>query len=408
MTAYIPPRDPITPGWLTAVLRASGALVDGEVLAVTSTPTSAFNSATSHLRLRYSEDAAPGLTSSMILKRNIPEPWGVEAGAQEVAFYQLIAALPSPPPAIVPCYAAAYDPASGDSYLLLHDLSATHAHPVTRDQQISIVEGVPPAHQIDRVVDALAQHHAYWWDHARLGGGAFEIGYWSRNAERFGLYLQRRRVSWQSLLAGEAAWFPAELRDLYARVFDRLERHWQRYLEPRFRTMSNLTLVHGDAYFANFMCPNEPNNRTRMNADGRGRELQIRARPGSSAFKYEQPEPVSDVTYLLDWQSPTVDIGGYDLANLCATFWTPEQRHDAEREQQILRRYHAALQVHGVRGYAWDDLLADYRSGLIYWLLVPLQDRYGGASTDYWWPKMQCLAAAFGEWNCAELLGVSA
>jgi hypothetical protein len=95
MTPYIPAPDPITPAWLTAVLRASGVLAHGEVLAVDSAPTGAFNSHTSHLQLHYSTAAAPGLPANMILKRNIPAPWGVEAGAQEVAFYQLVAALPT-------------------------------------------------------------------------------------------------------------------------------------------------------------------------------------------------------------------------------------------------------------------------------------------------------------------------
>jgi hypothetical protein len=373
MTSYIPAPDLITPAWLTAVLRASGALTHGEVLAVDSAPTSAFNSYTSHLQLHYS-NTVPGLTTNMILKRNIPEPWAIEAGAQEVAFYRLVAALPNAPPAIVPCYAAAYDPASGNSYLLLQDLSATHAHPVTRDQLISITDAVPPAHLIERVVDTLAQHHAYWWDHALFATETFHVGYWSRNAERFGMYLQRRRISWESLIANEAAWFPDDLRDLYVRVLDHLEQHWQRYLEPRFRAKANLTLVHGDAYFSNFICPNDP---------------------------------ATGTTYLLDWQEPVVDIGGYDLANLCATFWTSEQRHAAQREQQILRRYHAMLLAQGVRDYTWDDLLTDYRTGLIYWLLVPVQDSYGG-SKDYWWPKMQCLVAAFREWHCADLLGIAA
>jgi hypothetical protein len=371
----LPTPAPITPTWLTAALRASGALVRGEVSRVESAPTSAFNSSTSQLRLWYSNDAAPCLATDMILKRNIPEPWGIEAGAQEVAFYQQVARLPERPPAIVPCFAAEYDPASGNSYLLLQDLSATHGHPVTRDQLISITDAVPPAHAIEWVVDTLAQHHAYWWDHDLLGGETFQIGYWSRNAERFGLYLQRRRVSWDSLVAGEEAWFPDDLRELYAGVLDHLEQHWRCYLEPRFQGGANLTLVHGDAYFSNFLCPNDPAGGT---------------------------------TYLLDWQEPVVDIGGYDLANLCATFWTSEQRHAAQREQQILRRYHATLQAHGVRDYAWDDLLTDYQTGLIFWLLMPVQDRYGGAGKDYWWPKMQCLVAAFREWRCADLLGIGA
>jgi hypothetical protein len=391
---YIPAPDPITPAWLSAVLRDSGVLAKGTVLSVDIMPTSAFNSATSQLRLHYSTDATPDLPTDLILKRNIPEPWAIEAGAEEVAFYRLVAGLPEAPPAIVPCYAAAYDPASGNSYLLLHDLSATHRHPVTREQLIGITDAVPPADSIERVVDALARHHAYWWNHALLAGGTFEIGYWSRNAERFGLYLQRRRTSWESLIAQEAAWFPDDLRALYERVLDHLEQHWRRYLAPRFQAMANLTLVHGDAYFANFMCPTFPPDRMRTSADERGQAL------------IGQAGPISASTYLIDWQSPTFDICGYDLANLCATFWTPEQRQAGQREQKILQRYHAVLRAHGVEDYAWPDLLTDYQTGLIYWLLVPVQDCYGGAGKDYWWPKMQCLVAAFREWKCGDLLGI--
>jgi hypothetical protein len=65
------------------------------------------------------------------------------------------------------------------------------------------------------------------------------------------------------------------------------------------------------------------------------------------------------------------------------------------------------LQAHGVDNYSWEDLKIDYQSGLIYWLLVPLQDRYDGSGKDYWWPKMQCLVAAFREWRCAELLSMA-
>jgi hypothetical protein len=364
--------DPVTPDWLSAALGDAGLLAGGQVIGVSSAPTGAFNSRTQRLSVDYSGDAPPELARDLILKRNNQEPWGMEAGAEEVKFYQLAAALDPPPPALVPCYAAAYDPASGESYLLLRDLSATHAPPITRDQQVSIVEAVPAERDSERVIDTLAQHHAYWWDHPALAEGAFEVGYWSRNADRFAQYLQRRRRSWESLLANEAGWFPKELRELYERALDHLEQHWARYLEPRFRTRTRLTLVHGDTYFANFLCP----------------------KAGGGAI------------YLLDWQSPTVDIGGYDLANLCATFWTPEQRHAGRREEGILRRYLTTLQACGVRDYEWDDLAADYRSGLIYWLFVPLQDRFGGSPKEYWWPKMECLVAAFRDWHCEDLLGI--
>jgi hypothetical protein len=377
MTPYIPVPEPLTPAWLTTVLRATGLLTDGEVLSVTINETGAFNSHTLRLEVQYSGTPTTGLATNLILKRNTQEPWAIEAGAEEVKFYQLAAALRPAPPALVPCYAAAHDPASGNSYLLLQDLSATHAPPITRDQQMSIVDAVPPALAVERVIDTLAQHHAYWWDHPLLASETFAIGYWSRNADRFAQYLQRRRNAWEDLRANEAGWFPDELLELYEHVLAHLPRHWETYLEPRFRSSTDLTLLHGDAYFANFLCP-----------------------------KYS--DSIHGTTYLLDWQSPTVDIGGYDLANLCATFWTSEQRHEARREELILRRYHATLQACGVQHYGWDDLIADYQHGLIYWLLVPVQDRHGGAGRDYWWPKMQCLVAAFREWRCADLLKMSA
>ena len=336
---YIPMPDGPTPAWLTAVLRGSGALAHSAVTAVERSTSNAFNSHTSYLRLRYSAEASPDAPTRVVLKRNIPESWGVEAGAEEVKFYTVVAGLPEHPPIIIPCYAAAYDETSGQSYLLLRDLSDSHMPPITREQHISIEEGIPPAVYIEAVVDTLAQLHAYWWQHPLLDSTTFSVGYWSRNAERFGQYLQRRSMAWESLIAQEGDWFPDDLRELYTRLLARLPSHWERYLAPRFRTKTNLTLVHGDAYFANFLCP-----------------------------KY----PATGTTYLLDWQSPVFDLGCYDLANLCATFWTPEQRHEGSRELGILRRYYRVLCASGVTDYSWEDLTEDYKSGLIFWVLMPV------------------------------------
>jgi Ecdysteroid kinase-like family len=369
MTSYIPVSDPITPEWLSAVLRQSGVLSQGEVITVERVTTSAFNSQTSRLLLYYSDDASAGVPTRLVLKRNVQEAWGVEAGAEEVKFYTLVASLPAHPSITIPCYAAAYDEESGNSYVLLQDMTKTHVPPLTRDQQISIVEGVPPAVYIEPVVDTLAQLHAFWWEHPLLETEVFDVGYWSRDTERFEQYLQRRTTSWKSFTTHEGDWFPSELRELYEQVLG----HLQHYLEPRFRTKTKLTLNHGDAYFANFLCPREPTTGT---------------------------------TYLLDWQSPSFDIGGSDLANLCAAFWTSEQRHEEQREEKILHRYHTVLQARGVSSYCWDDLVTDYKIGLIVWLFIPVQDCHDGASKDYWWPKMQCLVAAFRDWHCEDLLGL--
>jgi hypothetical protein len=368
---HLPLSDSPSPDWLTVVLRYAGQLLEGRVVAVEARGSGAFNSNTSFLRLTYSNEAPRSAPLNLVLKRNIPDSWSVEAGAVEVSFYNLVASRPGHPQVTVPCYAASYDPVSGDSYLLLQDISATHAVPVTRDQQIGIVDGVPAQAAIDAVVDTLARLHAYWWNQTRRNLDTVAYGYWNRDTERFGLYLQRRSAGWASLRAEESAWLPGETIALYEQVIAKLPGYWNMYLKDRFLSGHNLTLVHGDAYFANFMCP-----------------LQPRTTPA----------------YLLDWQSPCFDIGAYDLVNLLATFWTSAQRAEGGREEHILRRYHTVLQENGVAGYLWDDLQRDYQHGIIFWLLMPVQDRFGGSGPDYWWPKMQCLTAAFLDWNCAELL----
>ncbi len=362
----LPLPDKVTSHWLTTVLQQAGHLPHGAVTAVAAQASVAFNSRTSFLHLTYSVDAPPDLPTRFVLKQNASADWAKVAGAAEAKFYRLVATLPDHPPMTIPCYAAAHDETSGDSYLLLQDLSTTHAPPVTRDEQISL-EGVPSKMVIGAVVDTLAQLHAYWWQHPRLTDDTFAVGYWSRTAERFAQYLAHRRRSWERLSTAEQAWLPAEVRTFYEQLFDHLEPHWARALYPRFQTHENLTLLHGDAYFANFLSP-------KVGATGR--------------------------TYLLDWQSPSVDLGAYDLVNLCATFWTSAQRNKLDREMSILQRYHHGLLRHGVTGYSWEQLLADYRSGLIFWVLMPVQDGADGAAKRYWWPKMQCLIAAFDEWEC--------
>ncbi|MEZ4617977.1 MAG: hypothetical protein R2867_21045 [Caldilineaceae bacterium] len=62
------------------------------------------------------------LPTAFVLKQNEMADWAKAAGAEEVKFYQTVDALPDHPAITVPCYAAAYDEASGDSYLLLQDL----------------------------------------------------------------------------------------------------------------------------------------------------------------------------------------------------------------------------------------------------------------------------------------------
>ena len=152
--------------WLSEVL--GKAVTDAEVCS-----TEAFNSRTVRLRVTYAD--GPVAPARLVLKRNATAAWAVEAGRQEAAFYELARGLEPAPPSLVRCLAAGVDEARGDSFILMPDLSVTHAPPVTRARQIAL-HGVPSERETRACVTALARHHAYWWDHPELLSGRFEVG----------------------------------------------------------------------------------------------------------------------------------------------------------------------------------------------------------------------------------------
>lgn len=370
MSSTTPPNA-ITLEQLTGMLREAGELPHGAVLSIRSRANPAFNSTAEHLEVRYTPDAPAEAPRRLFFKRSLPVEWARECGEAEVAFYRLVADLPDHPPMTARCYAAGIDPQTHDSFVLLQDVSQTHHAPLTRDQQIAKGGAVPSSDDIPPVVEALARFHAYWHQHPLLGSEAAPIAHWFQNAESYIDYTQRRIRAWEALRRDEADCPPDEIARYYDLLISRMPRLWTRFWEPRIATRAHLTLTHGDAYFANFLCPNEAG-----------------AAP----------------TYLIDWQSPEAFLGASDLATLIASFWTSAQRNEHQREERMLRRYHQTLLSYGVTGYSWEAFLADYRLALLDWLLVPLQDRYDGSAAGYWRPKMQCLFAACCDHHCETLL----
>jgi hypothetical protein len=73
---YISVPEPISAEWLTAVLRQSGVLREGEVTVVEMETTGAFNSDTIRLRLSYKADIATETPAHLVLKRNNAMPCG--------------------------------------------------------------------------------------------------------------------------------------------------------------------------------------------------------------------------------------------------------------------------------------------------------------------------------------------
>ncbi len=82
--------DPVTTGWLTAILGGADVLPNGDVATVEEQPnTTAFNSIITHLTLTYSPDAPPDAPRRLLLKRNLSATWAIEDAKREVGFCRL-------------------------------------------------------------------------------------------------------------------------------------------------------------------------------------------------------------------------------------------------------------------------------------------------------------------------------
>lgn len=353
MSQVIDDAGQVTPEWLTGTLRRSGSLPSGSVNRVVLRETLTLPvSVVSHLEVAYSNDALSTAPHRLFLKISNPDfepPAPRERPPAEIEFYASVAgAMPDPP---LPRYFdGAFSRANGRSHLLLEDLSATHQTPLAPS---------PPA-QCEQAVDALAQLHAFWWEHPQLGRGvgrllsteavlelAHEV---AANYARFADHLGER--------------LPAHRRRLFDAVIDTFPRPWIRLSSPK-----GLTITHGDAHRGNFLYPLRPSG---------GR------------------------VYLIDWQLWHVHIGPRDLAYLLTRWLSAESR--ALVEQSLLRRYHQALLAGGVQGYGWDECWKDYRWSIVRNMFIPVSHWSKNRPADLWWPQLEKALRAFVDLRCIELV----
>ncbi|GCE28274.1 aminoglycoside phosphotransferase [Dictyobacter alpinus] len=360
----------MTPDELTTLLYQAGVLQDGRAVEVQVTENEAFNSHVQHLVVTYSMDTMPQLPSALVVKRNVQADWGREDGRREVEFYRLIDRQAERLPMLIPHFVAEYDQATENSVLLLQDLSATHQPPITRQQQI-YGSYMPDEALLGQIVETLAAFHATWWDDPQLGTYPLVLDTIFQDEGHFRAYCQECQQNWQSLLTAEENWLPLDVVHDINEIQRLLPALWERSLSHRFPGRQHLTVTHNDAYLANFLVP----------------------RTGQAGS-----------IYLLDWQSPYAGIGAYDLVIMCASFWTSAQRHENDREINLLRRYFTTLQASGIIDYSWDQLLEDYRLMILVFLQVAIWDQTNGSSRSYWWPKLQCLLNAARDLDSLSLL----
>ena len=365
MSDVIPSLDSVTPEWLTSILRGNGILGRGRILEVKVHPNPAFNSVVAHLEPVYSSDIPAGVPERLFIKIK-QQHWGRD----EVSFYRLATRQKPPPSMLIPFIDGAYDEDTGVSHCLMLDVSGTHHAPVSRACVLA-GDGVPEEGELAGCVEALAGLHAYWWEHPDLGDGPVRIPLPFRDEVRYMAEVRDQAEEWRRFRKTAGGELPRELLELYDSRIDGLPTLWDRYLEHRFARVSKLTVCHSDCYFTQFLCPDDP---------------EIHG------------------TYLSDMEEACLYLGAEDLVYLLATFWTREQRQENDREIRCLTRYYETLVNRGVKDYSWDDLCRDYRLQLIWRVELPVWDQQNGSTPDYWRPKMQCLADAYRDWDCAALL----
>ncbi|HEY0607810.1 MAG TPA: hypothetical protein VGD58_33150, partial [Herpetosiphonaceae bacterium] len=224
----------LTPVRLTEILRAEGHLNRGqvdqiEVAQVFETPPS-FHS---RLRLSYSPDVSAEAPRQIFVKS--PKPHKLARGKREVDFYTRLA--PSMPDApLLPCYAAGWNPATGESFLLLADVSATH---FTADPPLSWS-------QLEVMAQTLAQIHARWWQHpdlVALVGETPEAHFAVDFAECERYYAELKTNLGDQLTPSQRRMFE----DFLAQGPD--------LILPRIREGRALTLSHPENHYGNILFP---------------------------------------------------------------------------------------------------------------------------------------------------------
>jgi hypothetical protein len=334
----------LTPDWLTQALRARGVLDCGCVTNIRQQSFASKTASVARIEASYSPDASPSAPLHLFLKlgrRRI-----------EVEFFNHVApSMPDPP--VPRCYAAGFDPDLGRSHLLFEDLSATH---------VDAEEAIPPAlPDTERMLDALAQIHAHWWQHPRLRDDIRAI---SEDVPGYVVGIARERFAGFVDVLGD------RLSEERRRIYERVLVLWPPpSVRERKAGERALTLIHSDTHFWNFLLPRDPR---------------------------------ADTVRIVDWAVWHIGIGPSDLAYMLAMFWFPERR--ARMEQGLVRHYHTQLLARGVQAYDWGQCWLDYRTAAIFNLFWPVfWSPY--LPQAIWWNALEKAMLAFGDLGCEELLG---
>jgi len=305
--------------WMTAALRASGALPEGRVTALDVKPVGNGLVGDS-FRFQLSYDAAPpGAPASVIGKFPAADPSSRASGAslrlylREVSFYRQIAptvGIITPRP-----HYAAIDEAGEDFTLILEDLG-----PARPGDQLA---GCSVEDAATAMLEAAALHAPRWGDPALDA------------------------IDW--LKAGEVT-LPAIVGAL-PMVIAAYKDRYQGQLEPECMALVDRLAPAVGAMVADRSAP-----RTLQHADFRLDNILFDIQGGSRRMG------------TLDWQTLALGPGATDVAYFLSAGLAPDVRRAHERE--LVKLYHGELSRLGVAGYGFEQCWDDCRRFAVHGILM--------------------------------------
>ncbi len=314
--------EDVSTGWLTGVLQGSG--FDGAE--ITDMQVEVIGEGVGimgllyRVKLSYSDSSSEEAPDSVVIK--VPSPHEQTRHiarafmfyGKEIGFYR--DAAKDTPLGTPECYAALHDPESDDFVLVLEDLDGTEV--------ISQLDGCP-IDKAEIAIEALAKHHAAFWESERFNGDLSWLPYgWDVPFP-------------QAIAQGFSEAWPGCMEMFPNGVSDRIKKVGEKFPAVTGEMMeladSPITLAHGDFRLDNLFFQNE-------------------------------------TLKVIDWQICIKTVGGYDVGYFLSQSLTIEDRRNHETE--LLDRYRKTLSEIGL-DYPQDRLMEDYRRSILFCLAYPVQ-----------------------------------
>jgi hypothetical protein len=372
--AIITDVEQITPEWITSIFKRKGFLKTGKAVAVTKDESFETVYPNVHaLKISFSakEPMEPKILK-VIVKITLPKKdHNKFFNKKEVEFYNKIAHEMSG--TLIPlCYDAKFSEKTGQSHIILEDLSVSHNEYKMQNWPLP-----PEKEYYIGAVDCLAEFHTYWWDHRRFSDIS-KFSYFFSNFKD----LQLGRDELRILSIPPEYEHESEILDRMLKFLgDRISKKRKKMLKKIFLkfpqiaydrvSKKNLTIVNADAHIHHFFYPK----------DSKDAEVKVK---------------------LIDWQGWSLGIGCEDLVYMIGLWQYPDLRSIIEEE--LVKKYHKSLLNFGVEDYTWDDCWYDYRLCAFLNLYRSILWWYLGNRPSLWWDALERSFNTVDDLNSMELL----